>query len=119
MRLIKQEDIKKLDTDMKESRVSSNLVENFPPICKQDAVDVQLYYIDDYLKTYGEEIHLEDIPDIMYGGALPVAKSRKTKRKCNTLISIFIILVALNFLFEFFNGLCEYVVLLFDLYFII
>jgi len=47
---------------MKESRVSSNLMENFPPICKQDAIDVQLYYIDDYLKIYGEEIHLEDIP---------------------------------------------------------
>jgi len=81
MRLIKQEVIKKLDTDLKESRVSSNLMENFPPICKQDAIDVQLYYIDDYLKTYVEEIHLEDIPEEMYGDALPVAKSRKTKRK--------------------------------------
>jgi len=81
MRLIKKEDIKKLDTDMKESIVSSNLMENFPPICKQDAVDVQLYYIYDYLKSYGEEIHMEDVPETMYGGALPVAKSRKTKRK--------------------------------------
>jgi len=80
-RLVKQEVIKKLDTNMKESRVSSNLMENFPPTCKQDAIDVQLYYIDDYLKTYGEEIHLEDIPEEMYGGALPVAKSRKRKRK--------------------------------------
>ena len=62
MSLIKQEVVKKLDTNMKESRVSSNLMENFPPICKKDAIDVQLYYIDDYLKTYGEEIHLEDIP---------------------------------------------------------
>jgi len=42
---------------------------------------VQLYYIDDYLKTYREEIHLEDIPEEMNGGALPVAKRRKTKRK--------------------------------------
>ena len=42
---------------------------------------MQLYYIDDYLKTYVEEIHLEDIPEEMYGDALPVAKSRKTKRK--------------------------------------
>jgi len=66
MRLIKQEVIKKLDINMK------------------DAIDVQLYYIDDYLKTYGEEIHLEDIPEEMYGGALPVAKSRKTKRKLLT-----------------------------------
>jgi len=81
MRLIKQEVIKKLDTDMKESRVSLNLMENFPPICKEEAIDVQLYYIDDYLKTYGEEIHLEDIPEEMYGGALPVTKSIKTNRK--------------------------------------
>jgi len=50
MKLIKQEDIKKLDTDMKESRVSSNLMENFPPICNQDPLGVQLYFIHDYLK---------------------------------------------------------------------
>jgi len=81
MKLIKQEDIKKLDTDMKESRVSSNLMENFPPICKQDPLDVQLYFIHDYLKSIGEEIQLEDIPETMFGGALPVAKSGKTKRK--------------------------------------
>jgi len=81
MKLIKQEDIKKLDTDMKESKVSSNLMENFPPICNQDPLDVQLYFIHDYLKSTGEEIQLEDIPETMYGGALPVAKSRKTKRK--------------------------------------
>jgi len=70
MKLIKQEDIKKLDTYMKESRVSSNLMENFPPICKQDPLDVQLYFIHDYLKSTGAET--------MYGGALSVAKSRKT-----------------------------------------
>jgi len=84
MKLIKQEDIKNLDTDMKESRVSSNLMENFPPICKQDPLDVQLYFIHDYLKSTGEEIQLEDIPETMYGGALPVAKSRKTNRKALT-----------------------------------
>jgi len=81
MKLIKQEDIKKLDTNKKESRVSSNLMENFPPICKQDPMNVPLYFIHDYLKSTGEEIQLEDIPETMYGGALPVAKTRKTKRK--------------------------------------
>jgi len=34
MRLIKLEVITKLDSDLKESRVSSNLMEGFPPICK-------------------------------------------------------------------------------------
>jgi len=81
MRLMKQEAITKLDTDLKESRVSTNLMEGFPPICKRDPLDVQLYFIHDHLQRTGEEIQLEDIPDEMYGGALKVAKSRKTKRK--------------------------------------
>ena len=66
---------------MKESRAMSNLMEGFPPICKQDPLDVQLFYIHDHLQSTGENIQLEDIPDQMYGGALPVAKSRKTNRK--------------------------------------
>jgi len=84
MTLIKKEDIKKLDTYMKESRAISNLMEGFPLICKQDPLDVQLYYIHDHLQSTGENIQLEDILDQMYGGALPVAKSRKTKRKALT-----------------------------------
>jgi len=59
-------------------------MEGFPPICKQDPLDVQLYYIHDHLQSTGENIQLEDIPDQMYGGALPVAKSRKTKGKSLT-----------------------------------
>jgi len=63
MTLIKKEDIKKLDTDMKESRAMSNLMEGFTPICKQDPLDVQLYYIHDHLQSTGENIQLKDIPD--------------------------------------------------------
>jgi len=81
MRLIKPEAIIKLETVLKESRVSSNLIEGFPPICKQDPLDVQLFYIHDHLQSTGEEIHLEDIPETMYGGKVKVAKSRKAKRK--------------------------------------
>jgi len=81
MRLIKQEAITKLETDLKESKVSSNLMEGFPPICKQDPLDVQLFYIHDHLQSTGEEIQLEDIPEEVYGGTVKVAKSRKTKRK--------------------------------------
>jgi len=87
MRLIKPETIIKLETDLKESRVFSNLMEGFPPICKQDPLDVQLFYIHDHLQSMGEEIHLEDIPETMYGGAVKVAKSRKTKRKPQTEVS--------------------------------
>jgi len=81
MRLIKQEAITKLETNLKESRVTSNLMEGFPPICKQDSLDVQLFYIHDHLQSTGEEIQLEDIPEEMYGGTVKVAKIRKTKRK--------------------------------------
>jgi len=56
-------------------------MEGFSPICKQDPLDVQLFYIHDHLQSKGEEIHLEDIPKTMYGGNVKVAKSRKTKRK--------------------------------------
>ena len=81
MKLIKPDAVIKLEIDMKESRISSNLMEAFPPICKQDPLDVQLFYIADHLQSIGDEIRLEDIPDTMYGGKVKVAKSRKTKRK--------------------------------------
>jgi len=51
MTLIKKEDVKNLDTYMKESRAMSNLMEGFPPICKQDPLDVHLYYIHDHLQS--------------------------------------------------------------------
>jgi len=69
---------------MKESRAISNLMEDFPPICKQDPLDVQLYFIHDHLKKTGETILLEDIPEEMYGGTLLVAKSRKSKKRALT-----------------------------------
>jgi len=69
---------------MKESRAISNLMEDFPPICKQDPLDVQLYFIHDHLTKTGETIQLEDIPEQMYGGTLPVAKSRKSKKRALT-----------------------------------
>jgi len=81
MKLIKPDVVVKLESDMKESKISSNLMEGFPPICKQDPLDVKLFYIDDHLQSTGEEIRLEDIPEVMYGGKVKLAKSRKNKRK--------------------------------------
>jgi len=69
---------------MKESRAISNLMEDFPPICKQDPLDVQLYFIHDHLQTTEKTIQLEDIAEQMYGGALPVAKRRKSKKRALT-----------------------------------
>jgi len=62
MSLIKKEEFKRMKTELQESYAISNLMDNFPPICKQDPLDVQIYYIHDHLKTTGESIILEDIP---------------------------------------------------------
>jgi hypothetical protein len=59
-------------------------MEDFPPICKKDPIEVQIHFIKDQYETYGKVIMLDDVPEEMYGGALLVAKSRKSKRKATT-----------------------------------
>jgi len=82
MKLIKKQDHKELSTDLKESSVISNLMDDFPPICKQDPLEVRVMYMKEYFEMTGKIIKISDIPDEMYGGALPVAKNRKSlKRK--------------------------------------
>ena len=66
----------------KESSVISNLMDDFPPICKQDPLEVRVIYMKEYFEMTGQTNKISDIPDEMYGGALPIAKSRKSlKRK--------------------------------------
>ncbi|RHN58827.1 hypothetical protein MtrunA17_Chr4g0006621 [Medicago truncatula] len=79
MRLIST--CKKLDTDMHESDVISDLVTHHIPICKKDPLDVQRTFIMEFYKSYKKKIDLKDVPEEMYGGALPVAKGRKSKKK--------------------------------------
>jgi len=43
-----------------------------------------MHFIKDHYETYGKVIRLDDIPEEMYGGALPVAKSRKSKKRALT-----------------------------------
>jgi len=82
MKLIRKEDHKELSTYMKESSVISNLMDDFPPICKQDPLEVRVMFIKEYFEMTGHIIKISDIPDEMYGGALPIAKNRKSlKRK--------------------------------------
>jgi hypothetical protein len=71
MKLIEKGAFKKLSTDLKESNVVSTLMDEFPPIYKQDPLDVQLNCIMDHFENTGETIKLCDVLDTMYGGALP------------------------------------------------
>jgi len=79
MKLIRKEDYKKLEIDLKESNPISNLMEDFPPICMQDPLDVRVNFILKHYETTGETIRMEDVPETMYGGALPVASRKKRK----------------------------------------
>jgi len=82
MKLIRKEDHKVLSTNLKESSVISNLMDDFPPIYKQDPLEVRVMYMKEYFEMTGQTIKISDIPNEMYGGALPIAKSRKSlKRK--------------------------------------
>ncbi|RHN74163.1 hypothetical protein MtrunA17_Chr2g0307161 [Medicago truncatula] len=81
MSLIGKDDYKKLRTDMQESDAVSALMKDFPPICNQDALEVKMHFIKEHFETTRTKISVRDVPEEMYGGALPVAKSRKTKRK--------------------------------------
>jgi len=81
MMLIRKEDHKVLSTDLKESSVISNLMDDFPPICKQDPLEVRVMYMKEYFEMTGQTIKISDIPDEMYGGALPIAKSRKSQKR--------------------------------------
>ena len=80
--MFKKEDHQELSTVLKESSVISNLMDDFPPICKQDPLEVRVMFIKEYYELAGQIIKISDIPDEMYGGALPIARNRKSlKRK--------------------------------------
>jgi len=81
MKLIDKEDYTNLDTDLKESNAVSNLMDDFPPICKEDPLDIRINFVLEHYQNTRETIKLDEIPDTMYGGALPVARKRKPKRR--------------------------------------
>jgi len=79
MQLIKK--VTPLSSDISESMAMSNLMEDFPLICKKESLSVQMALIGDYFETTGKLISLDEVPEEMYGGKLPVDKGRKSKRK--------------------------------------
>jgi len=63
MNLMKKEEFTKLKTNLQESFIVSNLMDNFPPICKQDPIDVQTCFIYDHWKKTRETIRVDEIPE--------------------------------------------------------
>jgi len=70
-----------LKTDISESLVVSDLMANFPPICKKDTLAVQMALLSDHFTQTDEIIGLDEIPDDMPRSKLLVEKGRKAKRK--------------------------------------
>jgi len=75
MQLIKK--VTPLKSDISEFMAISNLMEDFPPICKKDTLAVQMALIGDHFENTGKLISLDEVPEEMYGGKLPVDKGRK------------------------------------------
>jgi len=44
-------------------------------------LEVRVMYMKEYFEMTGQTIKISDIPDEMYGGALPIAKSRKSQKR--------------------------------------
>ena len=55
-------------------------MKDFPPIYKQDPLDVRANFVYEHWQRTGETIKFDDILETMYGGALPVARKRKSKK---------------------------------------
>jgi len=70
-----------LKSNISEFMVVSDLMANFRPICKKDSLVVQMALLSDHYANTSEIIGLEEVPEEMYGGKLPVEKGRKVKRK--------------------------------------
>jgi len=60
------------------------MMDDFPPICKQDPLDVRVNYILDHYEKTGQTIKLSDIPNTIYGGALSIARNRKSKTRATS-----------------------------------
>jgi len=68
------------ENDMKKSDVISDLMEDFPPISKEDNPEVLTAYVITHFKGKGDIINYSVIPDTMGGAPLRVKGKRKSKK---------------------------------------
>jgi len=74
----------KLETDLQKSMILSNLIEDFPPISREDPLEVRAAYVYEHWKTTGEVINYNSIPDTMYGAPLKVASKKRKSKKASS-----------------------------------
>jgi len=84
MQLIKKKEFKEVNIDLKESYVVCNLMDDFPPICRQDPQEIRAHFVYEHWERTRETIKYDEIPETMYGGVLPIARKRKSKKKATS-----------------------------------
>jgi len=71
----------KLDIDLKESQVVSDLIIDFPPISKQDNLEVLPSYVLLHHERTSEIINYSSIPETQVGAPIRISRKRKAKKK--------------------------------------
>ena len=81
--------VDKLDSNLKESMIVFNLMDDFPPISKEDNPEVLAAYVTSHYEKTGEIINLSLIPDTMVGAPLRIAsKKRKSKKATSEAVEV-------------------------------
>ena len=86
MGIVKKVD--KLDSDLKESMIVSDLMIDFPPISKQDNLEVLAAYVTTHYEKTRETINLSSIPETQVGVPLRVAKRVNPRRSLQKLLKV-------------------------------
>ena len=87
IRLIKK--VEKLESDLIKSMIVSDLMEDFPPISKEDHPVVISEYAVWYYKEIGIALNIDQLPDTLGGAPLRIAsKKKKTNKKASEAVDI-------------------------------
>jgi len=81
------DEVVKKDTDLKESMIVSDMMEEFPPISKEDHPVVIAEYASWYFKETDRVIDIDHLPDTIAGIPLRiVSKKRKSNKNSSEAI---------------------------------
>jgi len=86
MRLIKK--VEKLESDLTESMIVFDLMEDFPPISKEDHPVVIAEYAAWYYKETGIALNIDQLPDTLGGAPLRIASKKKTNKRASEAVDI-------------------------------
>jgi len=78
--------IDKLESDLHESMIVSDLMVDFPPISKEDNPVVMVEFITRHFKETGEIINLNFILDTIVGSPLRIARKRKSRKSASEVV---------------------------------